>query len=236
MIRNITFLLGCSLLLGCVSSNSTSEEDAVTSMARVKNYNGLIDHYKEELRGNPKDYAAMSALAQAYYSKGDYESAKFYADFLISEGKKDSHILQLRGLIYDEEGDIESAISSYKESIKQGNVSSDIRVYLGIAYSKADRFNDAVSEFNAARLKGHDDLVIKNNLAVVYLAQRRYIDVVVMLGPIYEQNPTNKKVKANLAIALFKLGRVEQAENLFEDEFSDIQLAVISRDLYDVGR
>ncbi len=75
-------------------------------------------------------------------------------------------------------------------------------------------------------------MAVKNNLAVVYLAQRQYDDVISLLVPVYQENPSNQKVRANLAIALFKVGDVYQARDLLEGTFTNAQVEQISRELH----
>ncbi|GAL21087.1 Flp pilus assembly protein TadD [Vibrio maritimus] len=53
-----------------------------------------------------------------------------------------------------------------------------------------------------------------------------------MLTPVFKENPSNQVVKANLAIAFFKLGNFEQARELITDDFTDSQVIAISRQLY----
>ncbi|CAH0529500.1 tetratricopeptide repeat protein [Vibrio hippocampi] len=234
-IRNWFLLMLAPLLVACTSNQQVSEQDIVNSMQRVDNYDGLILHYKEQLQRNNNDQTAALKLAQTYLEKGDTESAKFYADHLLSQGVKNWQLMQLRGEIYDKEANYAKAVTLYQQSIAMGNQSSDVHVLLGIAHSKLDQFSQAEAQFNQARLKGHSDMVIKNNLAVIYLAQGEYQRVTDLLMPVYKDNPTNRAVKANLAIALFKQGLVQQARELLNQDYSDSQVAAISQRLYDVG-
>ncbi|GAL21086.1 Flp pilus assembly protein TadD [Vibrio maritimus] len=140
-------------------------------MERVDNHDGLIQHYKGHLQGDPEDVSVTQALAQVYFDKGDVESAKFYADHLLNKGVKNAQLYQLRGQIHDKQGESELAVKRYTQSVDVGNRTSSIHVMLGVAFCKQDRFSEAEAEFNKARLKGHNDVTIKNNLAVIYLAQ-----------------------------------------------------------------
>ncbi|KIP66575.1 MULTISPECIES: tetratricopeptide repeat protein [Vibrio] len=219
------------LLFGC-SSTIESEESVVQNMERVDNHTGLINHYKGHLEKRPEDVQIMQELAKVYFDKGDIESAKFYADHLLNQGVKNSELLQLRGQIHSQDGEDSFALKRYKSSIEMGNNSGEIYVLSGISYCNTDQFSQAKNAFNQARLKGYNDVAVKNNLAVVYLAQRQYDDVISLLVPVYQENPSNQKVRANLAIALFKVGDVYQARDLLEGAFTDSQVAQISRKLH----
>lgn len=75
-------------IVGCVSSSQPTSQEMVSSMERVDNHDGLIQHYKGHLQGDPEDVSVTQALAQVYFDKGDVESAKFYADHLLNKGVK----------------------------------------------------------------------------------------------------------------------------------------------------
>ena len=216
------------LLFGC-SSTIESEESVVQNMERVDNHTGLINHYKGHLEKRPEDVQIMQELAKVYF---DIESAKFYADHLLNQGLKNSELLQLRGQIHSQDGEDSLALKRYKSSIEMGNKSGEIYVLSGISYCNTDQFSQAKNAFNQARLKGYNDVAVKNNLAVVYLAQRQYDDVISLLVPVYQENPSNQKVRANLAIALFKVGDVYQARDLLEGTFTNAQVEQISRELH----
>ena len=56
--------------------------------------------------------------------------------------------------------------------------------------------------------------------------------MITLLVPVYQENPSNQKVRANLAIALFKVGDIYQARDLLEGSFTDSQVMEISRRLH----
>ncbi len=78
-------LLTLSLLAGCQSTPSEQDHQLaeVTSMEKVKNYDGLINHYKSQLEQGSQDPVVKQKLAWAYFYKGDIESADFYAQHLV---------------------------------------------------------------------------------------------------------------------------------------------------------
>ncbi|WP_319535349.1 tetratricopeptide repeat protein [uncultured Vibrio sp.] len=223
--------LSLFLVMGC-STTTHNEENVVTSMQRVENHSGLISHYKLLLEQNPDDVQVMQELAHVYLEKGDVESAKFYVQYLLDKGIENALLVQLRGQIHSQEGEDSLALEQYQRAIAMGHDTGEIQVLSGIAYSNLGDFSLAERAFNQARLKGYNDVAIKNNLAVVHLAQQQYDDVIVLLAPVYQENPNNEKVRANLAIALFKTGDVSQARELLEDAFTDAQVAQISRKLH----
>ena len=229
-------LLTLGILAGCQSTSSqqSQTQDDVTNMEKVKNYDGLISHYKSMLKQGSQDTKIKEKLAWAYFHKGDIESTNFYVQHLQKEGVETSSLYQLAGQVFDAKGDTTSAISAYLSSIKSDNSSGQVHVLLAVSYTKAGQYDAAYQELNNARLRGYDDVVIKNNIAMIHMANREYEQVIAMLTPVLKDNPANKVIKANLAIALIKTQQVEAARKLLKGDFSDQEILRITTELTQV--
>ncbi|MHC0045264.1 tetratricopeptide repeat protein [Vibrio campbellii] len=229
-------LLTLGILAGCQSTSSqqSQAQDDVTNMEKVKNYDGLISHYKSMLEQGSQDPQVKEKLAWAYFHKGDIESANFYVQHLQKEGVETPSLYQLAGQVFDAKNDTTSAISAYLSSIKSGNSSGQVHVLLAVSYTKAGQYDAAYQELNNARLRGYDDVVIKNNIAMIHMANGEYEQAIAMLTPVLKDNPANKVVKANLAIALIKMQQVDAARKLLKGDFSDQEILSITTELTQV--
>ncbi|MCC8255139.1 tetratricopeptide repeat protein [Vibrio campbellii] len=229
-------LLTLGILAGCQSTSSQQSQvqDDVTNMEKVKNYDGLISHYKSMLEQGSQDPQVKEKLAWAYFHKGDIESANFYVQHLQKEGVETPSLYQLAGQVFDAKNDTTSAISAYLSSIKSGNSSGQVHVVLAVSYTKAGQYDAAYQELNNARLRGYDDVVIKNNIAMIHMANGEYEQAIAMLTPVLKDNPANKVVKANLAIALIKTQQVDAARKLLKGDFSDQEILSIATELTQV--
>ena len=229
-------LLTLGILAGCQSTSSqqSQTQDDVTNMEKVKNYDGLISHYKSMLKQGSQDTKIKEKLAWAYFHKGDIESANFYVQHLQKEGVETSSLYQLAGQVFDAKNDTTSAISAYLSSIKSGNSSGQVHVLLAVSYTKAGQYDAAYQELNNARLRGYDDVVIKNNIAMIHMANGEYEQAIAMLTPVLKDNPGNKVIKANLAIALIKTQQVDAARKLLKGDFSDQEILRITTELTQV--
>ena len=230
-------MLTLSLLAGCQSTPSEQDQlrADVTNMEKVKNYVGLIHHYKAELEQGSQDPAVKEKLAWAYFHKGDIESADFYVQHLQQEGVENPNLYQLEGQVFDAKNDIESAIAAYVASIEAGNKTGQIHVLLGVSYTKLGQYEKAYQELNLARLRGYDDIVVKNNMAMIQMANGEYQQAIETLAPVLKEDPANKIVKANLAIALMKTQQVESAQKLLKGEFSAREIQDIAAELTQPG-
>nr|WP_250210385.1 tetratricopeptide repeat protein [Vibrio campbellii] len=229
-------MLTLGILAGCQSTSSqqSQAQDDVTNMEKVKNYDGLISHYKSMLEQGSQDPQVKEKLAWAYFHKGDIESANFYVQHLQKEGVETPSLYQLAGQVFDAKNDTTSAISAYLSSIKSGNSSGQVHVLLAVSYTKAGQYDAAYQELNNARLRGYDDVVIKNNIAMIHMANGEYEQAIAMLTSVLKDNPANKVVKANLAIALIKTQQVDAARKLLKGDFSDQEILSIATELTQV--
>jgi tight adherence protein D len=232
LFRILALQLLFASLVGC---QSTPDEQAssMQNMLNIGNYQGVIAHYRQRLETDPDDYEAMDAIAHAYYQIGDVESASFYINYLSEHSYSNEKVALLMGQVAADMGNDEEALSHYFDSLELGNNGAQVHNLIGISYSRLEHFEPATTAFNRARLQGYDEATIKNNLAVVYLAKSDYRSVVAILAPLIERQPQNKTVNANLALALSKLGRYEDARSLLEADYSDEDIHHI---LYQVGR
>lgn len=225
-----------SLIYVCLAGCQSTPDSDITSlqnMQKLGNHQGVIKHYRQHLEMVPNDYHVMEALAHAYYQEGDIESTCFYTRYLIDHDYSNDKVAFLMGRVAADMGNDEEALSHYFDALELGNTGAQIHNLIGISYSKLEHFKKATTAFNQARLHGYDELTIKNNLAVVYLAQSDYHSVVTILAPLVDKLPENKTVHANLALALSKLGRYEDARTLLQTDYSDEDIHNI---LYQVGR
>lgn len=220
-------------LLGCQSSADLAQTEAATvaSMEKVNNYDGLVKHYKTKLEAGDSSLATVEKLADAYFKKGDIESANFYINHLIKQGAQSAALYQLHGQVLLAQDLQQEAIEAYLASLKAGNTSGKIHVLLGVAYSKTGDFDNAKTQFNQSRLKGYDDVAVKNNIAMLYIAQQDYKRAIQTLAPVIADSPENKVVRANLAIALIKADQIDAAKKLLSDEFSYAELTLIAQQL-----
>lgn len=207
-------------LVGCQSA--PDEQDiSLHNMLSIGNYQGAIAHYRKRLDTDPDDYQAIDGIAHAYYQIGDVESASFYTQYLSEHGYSNEKVALLMGQVAADMGNDEEALSHYFESLKLGNRGAQVHNLIGISHSRLEHFEPATKAFNRARLQGYDEVTIKNNLAVVYLAKSDYRSVVTILAPLSELQPHNKTVNANLALALARLGRYEDARTLLKADYSE---------------
>ena len=226
-------LLTSFFLSGCQStpSQESQDYDDVARMERVKNYDGLIEHYKSRLEQSGLDPIVEEKLTQAYFNKGDIESASFYVQHMKKRGIDTSSLHQLEGQVFDASDETENAITAYLASIQKGNKSAYIYILLGVSYTKIGQYDAAYEAIGNARLLGYDELAVKNNIAMIHIANSEYDKAIKILAPVLKDHPSNSVVKSNLAIALIKNNQTDLAKQILENDFSSQELNEITAEL-----
>lgn len=165
--RKLYFIfLSALLLIGCVSQPLPDKNEA--NLITAKNYQGLTEYYKSQLKISPHDKSLMAKLTGAYFKANDLESARFYTQHLLASGYNSADFLYLAGNIYMASEQFPESIKAFELAKNKGYVKSDLNISLGILYSNLSAFEKAQDQFNQARLKGHNDIAVKNNLAVIH--------------------------------------------------------------------
>lgn len=217
------------LLIGCASQPQPDKNEAY--LIAAKNYQGLTEHYKSQLKETPEDKALMAKLTSAYFKANDLESARFYTQHLIKAGYDSADFLFLAGNVYMASEQYQDAISVLEQAQNKGYEGADLNVSLGISYSNLNELDKAQTQFNQARLKGHNDIAIKNNLAVIYIAKQQPEQAVRILTPVLQANPDNEKIRTNLAVALIKSEDYASAHQMLSKYYSDDEVMQLMRSI-----
>ncbi|WP_318492455.1 tetratricopeptide repeat protein [Photobacterium leiognathi] len=220
--RFIITLLLLVTLTGCVSApeNHTA---SITNLEKVGNYHGIVDHYRKQLATKPNNPKIMLKLADAYCHLGDIESAQFYISQLNSPRLQNAEYFYISANINMAAEQYRSAIKNYNLAIKRNINNPEVFINQGIAYGYLNKYQQAESAFNQARLHGYDENIVKNNLATLKIAQNKNQQAVDILSPVYLNEPKNKTIAFNLAIALIRTDHEIQAREILLTHYSQAE-------------
>jgi tetratricopeptide (TPR) repeat protein len=92
----------------------------------------------------------LTAVASAYYNKGDWDQAITDFNQAIGGGASDANTYYYRGAAHLEKEDWDHAISDFSEALEQNSDISDVYYYRGTAYLERDDWDHAVNDFSKA--------------------------------------------------------------------------------------
>ncbi|CAH1534144.1 Flp pilus assembly protein TadD, contains TPR repeat [Vibrio owensii] len=252
---NLTGLILMVFLSGCSGSASFNELEAQENMlVRTKNYPGLIDFYKSQLKESELS-ATRAKLAQAYLDYGDPDSALFTITPLTQRANEqtvrkkqpntstwdmlteqvswerwgydevDTNWLFIQANAELAMGKSDAALSSALQAFQMNNQDAEIANLIGVVYAGEGNIYEARHYFHLARKNLYDDVKVKNNLALLYLLEGKFERAIDMLLPLYVNGQADEKVEANLVLALVKNGDINLMRKVLKPQYSDRDIA-----------
>ena len=231
MPRHLLFLSLCVVLSGCATSAGKSGDAAFNVstanealLKAAENYSGLIDIYRERLDEatsvEESDYYRLK-LGQVYLDSGDLESALFYINPIIEEGRGSADVFLLKSRTFLMMGDRDKALAAVMTA--HGFDTEDPHIYnqLGLIQADTGLYEDARRNFNKARRGRISDVTIQNNLAMLDILEGQYDSAVQRLMPLQQTGQANRRINSNLALALAKSGRYGQFVSLYGQGLSE---------------
>ena len=217
------------LLTGCSSSNQTAlnsiiQQNKEQMFVETNNQEKLIEFYKQELRENESEESRIK-LAKSYLLSNDPESAIFVINQLETHQiNKNDEALLILSKSYFQIGQLEQSGQYIEKALLLNQNNGEAHNIAGILAVAQQRFDAAEKHFIEARKRFYQDDVIKNNLAALYLLEGRYRDSYNLLLAVYQANPEDSKAKANLTVALIKIGDLHQAKALLKQDYDAEQV------------
>ncbi|WP_045418143.1 tetratricopeptide repeat protein [Vibrio owensii] len=217
------------LLTGCSSSNQTAlnsiiQQNKEQMFVETNNQEKLIEFYKQELRENESEESRIK-LAKSYLLSNDPESAIFVINQLENHQiNKNDEALLILSKSYFQTGQLEQSGQYIEKALLLNQNNGEAHNIAGILAVAQQRFDAAEKHFIEARKRLYQDDVIKNNLAALYLLEGRYRDSYNLLLGVYQANPEDNKAKANLTVALIKIGDFHQAKALLKQDYDAEQV------------
>ncbi|MFM2483651.1 tetratricopeptide repeat protein [Celerinatantimonas yamalensis] len=191
----------------------------VELMEKAQNYPGLVTYYKHQLEQDDSQSVRLS-LAKTYYESGDINSALFQLSYLKAHTQPNAKINYLMAQCFYYQKD-------YTKALREVNIAivldpKDAKNYnlQGVISASLDDFISARRAFEKARSLFYSDAIVLNNLAMVDIYQNQYQRAIDLLMPMYKNGQADKKIRANLLIALAKVHQL----GLFEEVYGNADL------------
>jgi tetratricopeptide (TPR) repeat protein len=195
----------------------------------IGDYNSAIEALRKCLSLNRQYYKARVALASAYKSLGQEESA--ISEYLSLAQSSPSPMLQnVIGVSYYEHGDVASAIDHFKKALDENRSYEPARrnlysVYLnnGNELINSKTYDEAIKLLQDGLKIFPDKPEILNTLGVAYSETGRFEEALALYNQAILINPgfTNAKNNMascynNLGVKYANLGRWEEANNAYK--------------------
>lgn len=210
---------------GCQNSSfkrDLAEEQRIYILETTKNYGGLVEIYKNQLKVSDSEKTRFK-LAQAYYLSMDYDSALRALKPIINESKNDN-VLVLYGRVLSEIKNPKEQQPRYQEALQYLNLALEFNPKNGEAYNlkgivevKLGQYDAARYSFIKSRELFYDENKVLNNLATLSLLDKDYLTAYDYLNILYNKGYRNKTVLHNLLFTLVKLDKITLAKQFCKE-------------------
>jgi rhomboid protease GluP len=173
--------------------------------------NQAIAHLQAVIRQQPKFTEAHLALADAYFSKGQYAQAESeFKRVLELQPKQKAARFQL-GMTYLNEKRAKDAENSFRELLAEDANYADARFGLGLALAGEDNHQAAIEEYIAAA-KLSDFPTLYYNLGISYSRLKMYDEAISAYVKERDKNGDDIDIENALAEAYQAKGMQQQAQ------------------------
>ncbi|XYQ55164.1 tetratricopeptide repeat protein [Pectobacterium carotovorum] len=214
----VSLVISAFLLSGCVMSTPKSSDKVVSQediLLKTKNYNGLINLYRNWMKVND-NYDTRLKLSNYYYLAGDYKSSLYYLQALNAKPDMKVYMLQAKNMIAL--GDYGPAVRVTDKMLQNTPQSAEAYNLRGVALALSGKLNEGQQAIDKSRALFIEDDVALNNLAMIAMMDGRYQDSVGLLLPQYLRGRKAEKMLRNLVVSLVKVGDRRYARTIIENE------------------
>ncbi len=180
-------------------------------------YSKAIPPLEKAMHLKPDDVGSNYLLTRSYIETKQYEKALNGFQHLEELDPGSPWVRILRGQAYDGEGSYEKALAEFENAKKQLPDDATVRFSLGFMCWKLRHYDEAESELRAAlRLDPHFTQA-KYYLADSYLSNLKPEAALPLLQKLVVVLPKDYRSRVDLAKALEKLGRYDEAVPQFQE-------------------
>ncbi len=198
---------------------SSFQAQELLGVARIgrDEYARAIPPLEKALSLEPRDPGSNYLLIRAYIETKQFKKALDGFDRLEQLDPGSPWVRILRGQAYDGLGSYQKALEEFEEAKKQLPADATVRFSLGFMSWKLHRYDDAVSELRETLRLDPRFGEARYYLADAYLSESQPQLALPILQGLTGNSPGDYRARLDLAKALDKLGRYQEAVPQFQD-------------------
>ena len=220
LIAVIIALLLVTVIVGIKSIKRKEDSKDVSQKIQKKGKSAILKEAEKKLAHDPHNVASLEMIGDIYYSEKNWEKVwgvyKTLYDISTAHPEIDISKCALRmgaaayGL--DKNDD---AVSALMLCIKKDPNNLDCNLYLGKALMKANTFDKAVYCFKKAKAISPEHPEINMLLGTALYKSQKFRDCLPFLKRVLDENPGNKEILFEMAVAMTECGMGDKALKVF---------------------
>jgi len=227
------------LLTGCAQTEQSSYQSINERvLVASQNPDALIVHYKKQLNLHQTPCIRF-LLAQAYFNKADFETSLFHLNIVNkinaaqtiepsleqqtctdNQQSFGTKVALLMAKNHYQLNQNKQALAIIKNMYGLKAIPGEALNLQGVLLSDKGDYRGARDAFNQARAQLYNDTIVNNNLAILDIVEERYQQAIAKLLPLFNSRPKDKRVKANLVLAMAKEQQFQPFKALLINEYS----------------
>ena len=220
LIAVIVALLLVSLIVGIKNIKRREDKKDVTQKIQKKGKSAVLKEAERKLAHDPHNVQALEMVGNIYYGEKDWEKVwniyKTLYDISAAHPEVDIAKCALKmGIAAYNLDKNEDAINSLLLSVKKVPDNFDCNMYLGRALMKANTFDKAIYCFKKAKVLQPENNEVNELLGLALFKNQKYRDCLPFLKRVLDDNPGNKEILFDMAVAMTECGMGDKALKVF---------------------
>ncbi|AZZ37673.1 adventurous gliding motility protein T [Bdellovibrio sp. qaytius] len=225
--KALVFTLPLAFMVGCASSEKTSENNR--SESEVTDATSKVSGPHTELSGGLKKNGAGSVNSAASASDRLTEAIRAQNDDAISQATteiltqnpKDLRALNALAMVYYKRGRYEAAEYLINKAMVIDKNRAELYSNMGLIRMAQGEKREAIKAFRKGLELNNDDAVIGANLGSIYVKEKDYLKAELALEVPVRKGTKDMKTLNNYAIALTGTGKYDKALSIYETLMKD---------------
>ena len=220
LIAVIVALLLVVIMIGLKNIKKKEDVKDVSQKIQKKGKSAILKEAEKKLAHDPHNVSALEMVGDIYYSERNWDKVwgvyKTLYDISSAHPEVDIAKSTLRmGMAAYNLDKIEDAISSLMLSIKKNPEDFDVNLNLGRALMKTNTFDKAIYCFKKAKILQPENSEVNQLLGTALFKSQKYRDCLPFLKRVLDENPGEKEILYDMAVAMTECGMGDKALKIF---------------------
>ena len=220
LIAVIIALLLVSIMVAVKSMKRKDEKTDVSQKIQRKGKSAILREAEKKLAHDPHNVSALEMIGDISYSEKNWEKVhsvyKTLFDISAAHPEVDLVKSTLRmGIASYYLEKYEDAASTLMYCIKKAPDNFDVNMYLGKTLVKLNTFDKAIYCFKKAKVIQPENNEVNELLGTSLFKYQKYRDCLPFLKRVLDENPSNKEILFDMAVAMTECGMGDKALKVF---------------------
>jgi len=208
------------ILVIVTGSKSPKSREKLASTVQRKGKSTVVREYEKRLAHDPHNVNALEALGEVHYNDGNWEKvwSIYRTLYDISTAHVEINLAKTTsrlGVAAYNLGKNDDAINYLLVSTRKDSEVFDTTYYLGKAFEAKGTYDKAIICYKKSKLLSPDSNLANQALATCLFKAQKYKDSLPYLKKVLEEQPDNKEILYDMAIAMTESGYVDRALKVF---------------------